>query len=197
MFSSFRFGTTTVILGLLLWAPSSQAQDSSPTGPTFPNIAANCNAYHTVVEGDICGSIAQTYGITAAQFNEWNPDIADGCATNFWLGYAYCVGVGTPASSTSSIASSSESITTSETTSSGIASPSITLSFTTTNTEPYSTLHPITNYTITPTTVVQEFPPTKTQPGQPADCNDWYLTTAFDTCDSIVAINSWLTKGKL
>lgn len=45
--------------------------------------------------------------------------------------------------------------------------------------------------------VISVFPPTRTQAGQPADCIDWYLTTSWDTCDTIVASNSWLTKEKL
>jgi hypothetical protein len=41
------------------------------------------------------------------------------------------------------------------------------------------------------------FPPSRTQAGQPADCDDWRLTTAWDTCDTIVSSNSWLTLEKL
>lgn len=202
--SSISKAVSAVALGLLLLAPITQAQDSTPNGETFPNIAANCNAYHTVVDQDNCATIVQTYGITLSQFHEWNPDVSDDCATNFWLGYAYCVGVG-PALPSSLIyspvpcdctASTTTSTTTSETavtdTSSVVTSSSVS-----SNTEPYSTLNPITNYTVTPTTVVDEFPPTRTQAGQATDCIDWYLTTAFDTCDSIVASNSWLTLEKL
>lgn len=198
-----------VAFGLLL-LPVIQAQDSSPNGPTFPNIAPNCNAYHTVVDGDGCWSISQAYEITVDQFYEWNPDIADDCGTNFWPGYAYCVGVGpappsslssTPvtcscSTTTASISSTSSTSTTHSTSSSGTRSETESSS-TDTSTEPYSTLHPITSYTITATTTELEFPPTKTQDGQPANCDDWRLTTAWDTCDSIVASSSWLTKANL
>ncbi len=204
-----------LLLGVLLLAPVSHAQDTSPGGPTFANIASNCNAYHTVVAGDGCWSITQTYSITLDQFYLWNPDVTDDCGTNFWPGYAYCVGVGPapPASlsstpvtcscstiSTGIVASSStaSSSTKSSTTSaSGTGTSGTTSSSISSNTEPYTTLHPITNYTITPTTVASVFPPTRIQAGQPADCIDWYLTTSWDTCDSIVASNSWLTKEKL
>ncbi|KAH6847621.1 hypothetical protein B0I37DRAFT_431340 [Chaetomium sp. MPI-CAGE-AT-0009] len=195
--------TAAVVLNLLI-LPVIRAQDSSPNGPTFENIAPNCNAYHTVVEGDGCWSISQAYHITLDQFYEWNPDIADDCGTNFWPGYAYCVGVGPapPSSLSSTPATCSCSTSSTSASSSHSTSPTQTASetpsiSTSSNTEPYSTLHPITNYTITPTTTLQEFPPSKTQDGQPADCDDWRLTTAWDTCDSIVASSSWLTMANL
>ncbi|KAK3395012.1 hypothetical protein B0H63DRAFT_385493 [Podospora didyma] len=201
---------TAAAVALSLSAHRARAQDSSPSGPTMPNIASNCNAYHTVVSGDGCWSITQLYDITLAEFYAWNPDVTDDCSTNFWLGYSYCVGIGaaTPSttssssrsgtsSSTKSTAStSSHSIT--STTSSSATVPSQPPSSTfVSNTEPYSTRYPITNLTIAPTSISDAFPPQRTQPGQPATCNDWYLVSAADTCDTIVSSSSWLTKANL
>jgi hypothetical protein len=171
---------------------SVRAQDSAPTGPTFPNMAANCNAFHTVVSGDGCWSITVEYGITLAQFYEWNPDIADDCGTNFWLGSAYCVGVGAALPSTTSTPESSTippTPTSEVTPPSSTTSESTTITTTTTDTisTPYTALHPITEYPITTISVETEFPPTRTQSGQPASCTNWYLPGAKDTCGRVIA----------
>src|SRR5687768_11383376 len=117
--------TAAVVLNLLI-LPVIQAQDAFPNGPTFENIAPNCNAYHTVVDGDGCWSISQDYGITVDQFYEWNPDIADDCGTNFWPGYAYCVGVGPPPPSSLSSTPATCSCSTSTTSASSSHSTSFT-----------------------------------------------------------------------
>jgi LysM repeat protein len=45
-----------------------------------------------VVEGNTCDSIQRQYGISAANFNQWNPQVGATCST-LWLGYYVCVGV--------------------------------------------------------------------------------------------------------
>ncbi|KAL1957768.1 hypothetical protein VTO42DRAFT_5486 [Malbranchea cinnamomea] len=187
-------------LVLLLQPKHVQTQDSKPTGPTMPNIAENCNAFHTVQEGgeESCWSIAQEYSITLDQFYEWNPDVSDDCAENFWVGYSYCVGVGempnepTTTITTTAITSTAEEVTTT-TGDDGSTNTSSVI----TTTEPYSTRYPITDWNITATSTETAFPPQKTQPGQPAECNDWYLVSATDTCEGIVASSSWLTLEQL
>ncbi|EEP82317.1 predicted protein [Uncinocarpus reesii 1704] len=183
---------------LLLEVHYVRSQDSQPGGPTMPNIAPNCNAFHTVEAGESCWSISTKYGISLDDFFAWNPDVSPDCATNFWGGYAYCVGVGdipssmvTTGSTELPSSSSSISITTTTTTrgSSSSAEPS--------NTEPYSTRYPITDWNITATTTETAFPPKRTQPGQPVDCTDWHLVSTADTCDNIAGSSSWLTKEKL
>ncbi|KAL4866153.1 hypothetical protein BDV12DRAFT_187662 [Aspergillus spectabilis] len=42
-------------------------------GPPQPGTVINCKKYHRVVSGNTCQTIQQMYGITAAQFNRWNP----------------------------------------------------------------------------------------------------------------------------
>jgi len=68
-------------------------------------IAWNCSGWHTVISGDLCRSIWQQYGITSAEFLEWNPAVLSDCGTNFWLGYSYCVRVGAPGPTMAGVAS--------------------------------------------------------------------------------------------
>ncbi|BCS02341.1 LysM peptidoglycan-binding domain-containing protein [Aspergillus luchuensis] len=49
----------------------------------------------------------------------------------------------------------------------------------------YSTRNPITSYNQTITPIDTAWPPTKTHPGQPKDCDKWYLVAPGDTCRSI------------
>lgn len=162
-----------VYVGVLLGTVG--AQDSTPGGPTHPNIAPNCNAFHTVVDGDGCWSIQQKYGISAEDFLAWNPDVSEDCLTNFWLGNAYCVGVGAAVttSSTSSVMSTSSGPITQTT---AVTTPNAT----------YSTRVPVTEWNITGTTIGTTFPPQKTQAGQHADCIDWHYVGDAHTCAYIV-----------
>ncbi|RAH55275.1 hypothetical protein BO85DRAFT_461432 [Aspergillus piperis CBS 112811] len=58
----------------------------------MPDTINICNKWHLVADGDNCWSIEQDAGITAGQFNTWNPYVGSSCA-NLWLGYWVCVGV--------------------------------------------------------------------------------------------------------
>lgn len=72
----------------------------TPTGPSpqMPSIVSSCNKFYQVRSGDGCWAIEQTNGISAAQFQSWNPFVDANCA-NLWLGYYVCVGAsGTTAS---------------------------------------------------------------------------------------------------
>ncbi|PLN80404.1 hypothetical protein BDW42DRAFT_186118 [Aspergillus taichungensis] len=61
----------------------------------------------------------------------------------------------------------------------------------------YSIINPITTWTPSPranTTTTSPWPPTKTQPGQPADCNNWYEVRPGDNCNRIlVHAGSWVS----
>ncbi|KAN0087397.1 hypothetical protein V8E54_001085, partial [Elaphomyces granulatus] len=48
--------------------------------------------WHIVQSGDTCYLLEQSYGITFAQFQEWNPSVNDSCG-NLDLEVAYCVTV--------------------------------------------------------------------------------------------------------
>ncbi|KAL4911937.1 hypothetical protein BDW62DRAFT_206942 [Aspergillus aurantiobrunneus] len=69
---------------------------TSTAGPvptqTQTGIVSDCNKYYTVISGDSCAKIEGNYGITFAQFYEWNPAIGSNC-DSLWVGYAVCVGV--------------------------------------------------------------------------------------------------------
>ncbi|OJZ91028.1 carbohydrate-binding module family 50 protein [Aspergillus luchuensis CBS 106.47] len=58
----------------------------------MPDMINTCNKWHLVADGDNCWSIEQDAGITAGQFNTWNPYVGSSCA-NLWLGYWVCVGI--------------------------------------------------------------------------------------------------------
>ncbi|OOF91131.1 carbohydrate-binding module family 50 protein [Aspergillus carbonarius ITEM 5010] len=73
--------------------PSTTA-DPTPHGPTMKGIAADCNRYYTVHQGDTCYAVEKTFRLTPKQFQQWNPAVSLDCTVNFWPGYAYCVGVG-------------------------------------------------------------------------------------------------------
>lgn len=65
---------------------------SSPTAPTLSGQPSNCIKWYTVQSGDSCSSVENQFFITSAQFLAWNPAVPSDCSTNFWAGYAYCVG---------------------------------------------------------------------------------------------------------
>ncbi|KAL9037145.1 MAG: hypothetical protein Q9214_005828, partial [Letrouitia sp. 1 TL-2023] len=51
---------------------------------------SQCYQWHVVKAGDYCYAIQQTYGITFAQLQQWNPSIDDTCGS-LVIGDAYCV----------------------------------------------------------------------------------------------------------
>ncbi|KAL5387455.1 hypothetical protein PMIN02_008148 [Paraphaeosphaeria minitans] len=71
---------------------------SATHGPTQSGIVADCTRFHTVVDGDTCGAILTTYGLSLAQFYAWNPAVGSEC-TGMWLSYSYCVAAPTRSSS--------------------------------------------------------------------------------------------------
>ncbi|KAL1617782.1 hypothetical protein SLS54_007561 [Diplodia seriata] len=60
--------------------------------PTQPGAVCPCRTWHEVGTGNSCQSIEKQYGISAANFNAWNPQVGSDCST-LWLGYYVCVGV--------------------------------------------------------------------------------------------------------
>lgn len=71
-------------------AASSSAPTVFPPGPTPSGTTSACFVWHTVVSGDYCGLLEQSYGITCAQLQKWNPSIHANC-DNLLLNEAYCV----------------------------------------------------------------------------------------------------------
>lgn len=72
--------------------------EPSPTGetapgPTQPGTVENCDEFHLVEKGDICGEIVKEYDISLDDFLEWNTDVGGRACTKIWLGYYVCVGI--------------------------------------------------------------------------------------------------------
>ncbi|KAH8703904.1 putative LysM domain protein [Talaromyces proteolyticus] len=65
---------------------------SSPHEPTQSGLVSNCNNFYLVSSGDTCAAIESKFGISAQEFDSWNPSINSDC-TNLFLGYYVCVGV--------------------------------------------------------------------------------------------------------
>lgn len=60
--------------------------------PTQPNIVDNCNAFYLVKAGDDCAAIADSHGITLAQFLAFNPSAGSGCG-GLWAEAYACVSI--------------------------------------------------------------------------------------------------------
>ncbi|KAF2201474.1 hypothetical protein GQ43DRAFT_337335, partial [Delitschia confertaspora ATCC 74209] len=58
--------------------------------PKYPNAAAGCTSWHTVVSGDGCWAIENAAGVPSGTLQRLNSGLDANCS-NLWLGYAYCV----------------------------------------------------------------------------------------------------------
>ncbi|KAJ8127373.1 hypothetical protein O1611_g6263 [Lasiodiplodia mahajangana] len=72
---------------------------STPT-PTQAGMVGNCNHFHFVESGQTCAVIAALYGISVAQFIQWNPAAMADCS-GLWASTYACVGVAPPTTTTS------------------------------------------------------------------------------------------------
>jgi LysM domain len=189
--ASFLLRAALVALSLTISHAGAQV-----TSPTHPGIAANCNAWHTVKSGDSCWLIETTYAISHTNFIQWNPAVSNDCSTNFWVGYAYCVAAGaqvstTPSTTSPTITGSRSSITSSR--SSVVTSSSAPIPANAT----YSIREPITSWNLTSPTIENQFPPQRTQAGQPSYCNNWYYVGTGDTCEIIAGSTIGMTMEDL
>ncbi|KAI1860817.1 uncharacterized protein JN550_011279 [Neoarthrinium moseri] len=64
---------------------------ATPT-PTQPGMVANCDAFHKVVSGDSCATIASKNGITVTQLAAWN-DVGGTSCPGLWLDVYVCVSI--------------------------------------------------------------------------------------------------------
>ncbi|KAL4902123.1 hypothetical protein BDW74DRAFT_186928 [Aspergillus multicolor] len=101
---------------------STTTAPTAPPAPTQTGIPAACDAYYVAQSGDTCATVAAKFGITEAQFLQWNPAVSSDCTGGFWADEAYCVGVSSSSSTTttttttkSTSSSASSSISTSTT----------------------------------------------------------------------------------
>ncbi|KZF20520.1 carbohydrate-binding module family 50 protein [Xylona heveae TC161] len=82
-------------------SPTTTSGSSSSTvpSPLMPSTLTDCSKYYQIQNGDGCWDVEQNNGISADQFNSWNPYVGSNCQ-NFWPGYYLCVGAPSGASST-------------------------------------------------------------------------------------------------
>lgn len=78
-------------------AVSTTSTSPAVPSPTQPNsIISSCNKYAVAADGDYCYLFATEHGITTEDLYAWNTVLGTAganCATAFFLGYYYCVGV--------------------------------------------------------------------------------------------------------
>lgn len=172
-----------VAMATALMLPGAVMAALPAPGPTLPNTAANCNLYYVAQAGDGCYKAWSAGKITEDQFFLYNPDVSRDCATNFWPGNAYCIGIdptmtttAKPTTTTSKPTTTTTSKTTSTSTSSRVIES---------NTSLYSTRFPVTSWKITTPTSGNTFPPERTQAGQPSYCIDWHYVGVGDSCPQI------------
>ncbi|KAM0468441.1 hypothetical protein ACHAP7_010893 [Fusarium lateritium] len=192
---------TRILLLLCTFLPSASSQDSRPGGQVHNGQPKNCDAWHTVKEGDDCDSVPNEYSISRKQFLAWNPAISEDCTSNFWLEWAYCVSVFEPSSAGNSITSTfaiSKSTTNNDATkdssvsllSSTDASSQTTSACVSASTESvsttYSVRHSVSTWNITTPTADFSWPPKATQAGQPKECNKWHLVEGTQDCDTVL-----------
>ncbi|KAM5430219.1 Endochitinase 1 [Microsporum canis] len=58
--------------------------------PQQPGTIRSCRAFHYVKENENCLNIEEVYGISDAEFHNWNPEVGATCL-NLWAGYYVCV----------------------------------------------------------------------------------------------------------
>ncbi|GFN12178.1 lysM domain-containing protein [Aspergillus tubingensis] len=166
---------------------------NGPHGPTMPGIAPNCLQFYTAKKGDTCYAVEKAFGITPQQFQQWNPAVSQDCLVNFWADYAYCVGVGPVAptsTSTVTATATSASTTTSSTT--------LTTSTTSTTVLPTSTIS--TTWTTGTSTTSTTFLPTSTTAstwttGTSTTSTSLSPTTVFTTFTTTLTLTTTLTSN--
>ncbi|KAL4742975.1 hypothetical protein BDV11DRAFT_166643 [Aspergillus similis] len=110
--ASSTTGTTTSTTTATITTPS----------PLMPSTVADCTEFYYVIPGDSCASIQEAYGLTAAEFNEFNPGMGSDC-TNLWLDTYICVAA-QRSSQTITVTSTSTSVTATTTTTATTTVPS-------------------------------------------------------------------------
>ncbi|RYP60326.1 hypothetical protein DL769_008158 [Monosporascus sp. CRB-8-3] len=79
------------------WNTTTTSPVVPPPTSTPPGTTGECYEWYVIQSGDYCAKVQDQFGITFAQFQTWNPALADDCS-NLLLGVAYCVN-GAPSTS--------------------------------------------------------------------------------------------------
>ncbi|KAI0975407.1 carbohydrate-binding module family 50 protein [Xylaria arbuscula] len=159
----------------LLALRSAEAYLVAPLGTPAPGAPEDCSAWVQDAYGLTCAIIEEFYGMTEAQFEEWNPTAAELGDCTLIQGLYYCVQVNystlTTVTFTTSIPGASS---------------------TTATTTPTSVAGSTTTGTATKT--LQIATPSPTQTGMVGNCNNFYLVKSGDTCSEI-AVNEDIALG--
>lgn len=202
-----------LLLNLFLVSVTAQAP-----GPVQPGQPSSCDRWYLAQQGDTCQLIAGEYALSVNQFLQWNPAINNQCTSGLLADYAYCVGIVSgsypyapgptlpgepsdcdrwyvvqPGDTCPSIAYSND-ISLSQFLS---WNPSLNPSCTRGLYAGYAYCVAIT-YSAPPPPITPPpaYPPGPVQPGQPSNCDRWYLARSGDTCE-IVAESQGITYGEL
>lgn len=83
-------GSTNITTTTTSTVSGTTTQTTASAGPTPTDTVSGCQQYYTTTDGDDCSKIESEFGITLAQFYQWNPSVGSTC-TNLWLDETYCV----------------------------------------------------------------------------------------------------------
>ncbi|KAL3433375.1 hypothetical protein BDV09DRAFT_186749 [Aspergillus tetrazonus] len=86
------------------WAATTTSPVVPPPTSTPPGTTTECYEWYVIQSGDYCGKVQDQFGITFAQFQAWNPALADDCS-NLLLDVAYCVNGAVPSAPAAAAAS--------------------------------------------------------------------------------------------
>ncbi|KAL4733439.1 hypothetical protein BDV11DRAFT_175699 [Aspergillus similis] len=159
----------------------------SPDGTPAPGSTEDCSYWIEYIQYATCELIEEVYGLTAEEFEEWNPIVTEAASTCTMLpDLYYCVQTSyvynTPTVSASTTAVSTTASTTTTTT--------LATSTTTTGSETSTSTTLTTTATPTPTTTTSSASistPSPIQTGMVSDCDTFYLVVSGDSCAAIAA----------
>ncbi|KAJ6264223.1 hypothetical protein Dda_0366 [Drechslerella dactyloides] len=148
----------------------------SPPSPTQDGVAANCDLWHLIADGEGCDVIAAGVGngVTSQDIIDWNPIAGPNC-WGLWAGYYACVGVDAAVITTT---------TTAATTTTESTTTSTTSTDTTTTTDTTTSSDSTTSTTETSTTESTSSSSTETTSTETTTSTDSSSTTSDPTTDS-------------
>ncbi|CZS91759.1 uncharacterized protein RAG0_02286 [Rhynchosporium agropyri] len=73
-------------------SPTTSGNGIATPTPTQATLVNNCDAFYFVVAGDSCETVSAKHGLTAAQFQSWNPSVGSTCS-GLWANAYACVSI--------------------------------------------------------------------------------------------------------
>ncbi|RWA06976.1 hypothetical protein EKO27_g8135 [Xylaria grammica] len=155
----------------------------APPGTAAPGASSQCSEWIEMSYGLTCAIIERIYGITAAEFEAWNPYVTQlGSSCKMLVGFDYCVQINFVSVSVST-STRTTLVPPSTWVPGNTATPTVsatTTEDTTTTTSVTRTTPSMTSSSGTSTTTL-----TPTQSGMASNCNSFYLVAADDSCYDI------------